>query len=147
MKPLIIILAVAMLLGTHAKGDSRVILTRAGAPIETTIPGNFNTLDAIVPALLTLANQSADKTAEQAFVGSLSLKKCKDLIYYYRGVRVDGNVVIVSFTKDAMPYFSGTVSLTVMIMKALSGTVMLYQPNAKEVKLEIDGKFYENTDA
>lgn len=145
MKAFIIILSAAMLLGAHAKGDSRVILTRAGAPIETTIPGNFNTLDAIVPALFTLADQAADKTAEQAFIGGL--KKHKDLIYYYRGVRVDGNVVIVSFTKDAMPYFSGTVSFDIMIMKALSGTVMLYQPNAKAVKLEIDGKFYENVDA
>ena len=58
-----------------------------------------------------------------------------------------GDVVIVSFAKESMPYFSGSASYDATVMKALTGTVMLYQPNAKRVQLEVDGKFWENTDA
>lgn len=144
MKKLITMLFAAAVLIAHAKGESKVILTRAGAPIETTIPGEFRNLESIVPALFTLADQAADKSAEQAFVGGRKVQK--DLIFYYRGVRVEGNVVIVTFAKEAMPYFSGSPSYDATIMKALSGTVMLYQPNAKEVKLEIDGKIWNNVD-
>ena len=129
----------------HANGESKVILTRAGAPIETTIPGDFKNLEAILPALFTLADQATDKSAEQAFVGGR--KDYKDLIYYYRGVRVENNVVFVLFAKTAMPYFSGSAGYDAMIMKALVGTVMLYHPNAKDVKLEIDGKIWKNEDA
>ncbi|MCW1921641.1 hypothetical protein OKA05_03695 [Luteolibacter arcticus] len=130
--------------GAQARGDSRVILTRAGARVETTIPGNFASLDAILPALFSLADQAADKGAEQAYIGGR--KDRKDLIYYYRGVRVEGDVVIVSFAKEAMPYFSGSPSYDTAIMTPLVGTVMLYQPDAKQVKLEIDGKFWKNED-
>jgi hypothetical protein len=145
MKRIITLLFIALFLGVQAKGDSRVILTRAGAAIETTIPGSYSSLETILPALFTLADQAADKSAEQAFVGGR--KQHKDLIYYYRGVRVEGDVVIVSFAKEAMPYFSGSASYDATVMKALTGTVMLYQPNAKRVQLEVDGKFWENTDA
>lgn len=137
MKTLITLFSIAIFLGPHAKGDSRVILTRAAAAIETTIPGNFSSLEAILPALFTLADQAADRSAEQVFVGGR--KDHKDLIYYYRGVRVEGEVVIISFAKEAMPYFSGSASYDATVMKALSGTVMLYQPNAKKVQLEVDG--------
>jgi len=137
-------LSVTAILFAHAKGDSKVILTRAGAPIETTIPGEFRNLESILPALFALADQAADKSAEQAFVGGRRAQK--DLIYYYRGVRVEGNVVIVSFAKEALPFFGGSPSYDATIMKALSGTVMLYQPNAKEVKIEIDGKISKNED-
>lgn len=145
MRRFIKLLGIGLLFCAQAKGDSRVILTIAGAAIETTIPGNYRSLEAILPALFALADQAADKSAEQVFVGGR--KEYKDLIYYYRGVRMEGDVVIVSFAKEAMPYFSGTVSYDAMVMKALIGTVMLYQPNAKKVQLEVDGKFWENTDA
>ena len=145
MKTLITLFPIPFFVVSQAKGDSRVILTRAGAAIETTIPGNFGSLESILPALFTLADQAADKSAEQVFVGGR--KDHKDLIYYYRGVRVEGEVVIVSFTKEAMPYFSGSASYDATVMKALSGTVMLYEPNAKKVQLEVDGKFWENADA
>lgn len=138
-------LFIAAMLFTRASAESRVVLSRAGAPLETTIPGKFRSLEAILPALFTLADQAADKSAEQAFIGSL--KDRKDLIYYYRGVRVEDQSVVVSFSKEALPYFSGTVGFDAIIMRALVGTVMLYQPNAKDVKLEIDGKIWENVDA
>jgi hypothetical protein len=60
---------------------------------------------------------------------------------------VEANVVIVSFVKEAMPYFSGSASYDATVMKALTGTVMLYHPTAKKVQLEVDGKFWENKDA
>jgi hypothetical protein len=80
MKTFIKLFSIVLLLSSHAKGDSRVILTRAGAAIETTIPGKFTSLEAILPALFTLADQAADKSAEQEFVGGR--KDHKDLIYY-----------------------------------------------------------------
>ena len=119
-------LSVATVLLAYAKGESKVILTRAGAAIETTIPGEFRNLESILPALFALADQAADKSAEQAFVGGRKAEK--DLIYYYRGVRVEGNVVIVSFAKEAKPYFSGSPSYDATIMKALSGTSHGCQP-------------------
>ena len=136
---------IAAMLFTHTSAESRVVLSRAGAPLKTTIPGDFTSLEAILPALFTLADQATDKSAEQAFIGVL--KDRKDLIYYYRGVRVEDQSVVVSFSEDALPYFSGTVSFDAMIMRALVGTVMLYQPNAKEVKLEVGGKIWKNSDA
>ncbi len=62
-------------------------------------------------------------------------------------MRIEGDVVIVMFAKGAKPYFSGTASFDATIMKSLVGTVMLYQPNAKRVTLEIDGKAWKNVDA
>lgn len=61
-------LFIAAMLFTRASAESRVVLSRAGAPLETTIPGEFRSLEAILPALFTLADQAADKSAEQAFI-------------------------------------------------------------------------------
>jgi|GEM_PF-3833568 len=145
MKQSIIQASLFLALALHAAADSKVILTRAFVPIETTIPGKFDTLDAILPALFTLADQAADKSTEQVYVGGK--KNYKDLIFYYRGVRTVGDTVIVSFAKGAEPYFSGAASFDATIMKSLTGTVMLYQPNTKGVTLEIDGKAWVNCDA
>jgi len=145
MKNSTVLLTAITCLVAHANGESKVILTRAGAPLETAIPGDFKSLEAILPALFTLADQATDKSAEQAFVGGR--KDHKDLIYYYRGVRVENDIVFVSFAGGAMPYFSGSAGYDATIMKALLGTVMLYEPTAKDVKLEIDGKLWKNEDA
>ena len=145
MKALTVSLGLVLALASPATADSKVVLTRGLAAFETTIPGNFNSLEAILPALFTLADQAGDKGVEQIYVGVM--KDCKDLIYYYRGVRIEGETVILSFTKGAMPYFSGPVGQHVPLMASLHGTVRLYQPNAKRVALEIDGKPYKNEDA
>lgn len=144
MKHYIILLTFGLIFSVAAKGDSKVILTSASAPVQTTIPGKFDTLEAILPALFALADQAADKSSEQVYIGGR--KGCKDLIFYYRGVRTEGDTVIVSFAKGAEPYFSGSPSFDATIMKSLIGTVMLYQPNAKSVTLEIDGKAWKNED-
>jgi hypothetical protein len=144
MKPFIIPLTLFLALASYAAGDSKVILSRAFLPVETTIPGKFDTLDAILPALFALADQAADKSVEQVYLGGK--KSYKDLIFYYRGVRTEGDTVIVSFAKGAEPYFSGSPSFNATIMNSLTGTVMLYQPNAKRVTLEIDGKAWKNED-
>ena len=65
MNRLITVLSLVMALVTYAEADSKVVLSRAGAPLQTTIPGNFNTLESILPALFYLADQAADKSAEQ----------------------------------------------------------------------------------
>ena len=145
MNRLITVFTLIAALVLSAKAESKVVLSRAGAPLETTIPGDFNTLDAILPALFSLADQAADKSAEQVFVGGR--KKHRDLIFYYRGVRVVGNVVTLSFSKEAMPYFTGSVSYDATVMRAIVGTVMLYQPNAKDILLEVGGQPWKNTDA
>ena len=144
MKQTIILSGLFLGFASHAVADSKVILTRAFVPVETTIPGKFDTLDAILPALFSLADQAADKSVEQVYVGGKKIYK--DLIFYYRGVRTEGGSVIVSFAKGAEPYFSGSASFDATIMKSLTGTVMLYQPNAKRVTLEIDGNVWENGD-
>lgn len=144
MKLSIIQLSLFLAFASVAAGDSKVILTSAFVPVETTIPGKFDTLDAILPALFALADQAANKSVEQVYVGGK--KNYKDLIFYYRGVRTAGDTVIVSFAKGAEPYFSGSPSFDATIMKSLTGTVMLYQPNAKRVTLEIDGKAWKNED-
>jgi hypothetical protein len=144
MKLSIILLALVFAFASHAMCDSKVILTRAFVPVETTIPGKFDTLEAILPALFSLADQAADKSVEQVYLGGK--KEYKDLIFYYRGVRTEAGTVIVSFSKEAYPYFSGSPSFDATIMKSLTGTVMLYQPKAKKVVLEIDGKEWVNTD-
>jgi hypothetical protein len=145
MKHCLLLPSLVLAFVSPATGDSKVILTRAHVPVQTTIPGKFDTLEAILPALFALADQAADEDVEQVYVGGK--KDFKDLIFYYRGVRKEGDMVIVSFSKGSEPYFSGSASFDATIMKSLIGTVMLYQPNAKKVTLEIDGKVWENGDA
>ncbi|NWK54257.1 hypothetical protein HW115_01435 [Verrucomicrobiaceae bacterium N1E253] len=144
MKLLMILLLSSAILTAIVSADSKVVLTNAFRPVETTIPGEFKTLEAILPALFTLADQAADKGAEQNFIGGR--KKYKDLIYYYRGVRVSENIVTVMFSKGAKPYFSGGPSFDTIIMHSIIGTVKLYKPKAKEVKIEIEGKIWRNND-
>ena len=144
MKHIIIPLSTFLAFASDAAGDSKVILSRAFLPIETTIPGDFTTLDAILPALFALADEAADESVEQVYLGGK--KSYKDLIFYYRGLRMEGDTVIVSFSRGAEPYFSGSPSFNATIMNSLTGTVMLYQTNAKRVALEIDGKAWKNED-
>ena len=143
MKALTISLGLVLALASPATADSKVVLTQGFAAFETTIPGNFNSLEAILPALFALADQAAGG-GEQGYVGKRN--DCKDLIYYYRGVRIEAETVILSFAKGAIPYFSGPVGEDTIIMASLHGTVMLYQPNAKRIALEIDGKPWKNED-
>jgi hypothetical protein len=138
-------LATVALSVAQASADSKVILTRAFEAVETTIPGKFDTLEAILPALFTLAELAADKSTEQVYTGGK--KEHRDLIFYYRGVKSENDVVTIMFVTGAEPYFSGSPSFDATIMKSLIGTTMLYQPNAKSVNLEIDGKLWKNKDA
>ncbi len=144
MKTLVTLLLCSAVPTAVVSADSKVVLTKAFQPVETTIPGEFKTLEAILPALFALADQAANQAIEQNFIGGR--KDHKDLIYWYRGVKVSRNIVTVMFSEGAKPYFSGSPSFDTTIMHSIIGTVKLYEPSAKEVKIEIDGKIWRNND-
>lgn len=148
-KSLVGVSGITLIFLLNCQADSKVVLTEGALEKVTTIPGNFNTLEAILPALFALADQAEYGASEQLFTSD-KLKNqpdTRDLIFYYRGVRVENDVVLISFTESAKPYFSGSVGFDVSIMKSILGTARLYQPNAKKVEIEIEGEIWRNEGA
>src|SRR4029077_15125206 len=77
--------------------------------LETTIPGDFKTLEGIVWGLLTLSSQCPDKQFSSYFfpnaISSTSPGEgAQPLCMYFRGLRQDGRKVILRFTGDANRY-------------------------------------------
>jgi hypothetical protein len=110
--------------------------------VETTIPGDFKSLDAIVLAFLTLSPQAANKSVAAPF-----FDKKEPLYYSFRGLRKKGKTVTLRFTGDAMVYLDSAISLQDAIKGALEGTIKLHAPDCKTVEYEIDGQVVTEWDA
>ena len=120
--------------------------------VKTTIPGNFTTPEGIMAALLTLADQAADKKLSSPFtpkaISSTSGgKDAHDLSAYYRGAKLSGKTITVSFSGDAMRYLNSTVSIQQSVKGSIEGTLRLHFPAVKEIRYEIDGKVVTEWDA
>jgi hypothetical protein len=110
--------------------------------METTIPGDFKSLDAIVLALLTLSPQAANKSVTAPF-----FDKKAPLYHSFRGLRKKGKTVTLCFTGDSMEYLNSAISLQDSIKGALEETVKLHAPDCKNVQYEVDGEIVEDWDA
>jgi hypothetical protein len=110
--------------------------------VETTMPGDFKSLDAIVFALLTLSPQAANKSVTAPF-----FDKKEPLYQSFRGLRKKGKTVTLRFTGDSMEYLNSAISLQDAIKGALEETIKLHAPDCKTVEYEVDGQVVDEWDA
>ena len=119
--------------------------------VQTTMPGDFKSLDAVVLALMTLSPQAPNKNLTAPFfpetLASVTAEKKEPLYLSFRGLRKKGKTVTLRFTEDAMLYLNSTIALQEFIKGALEETIKLHAPDCKEVQYEIDGKVVEDWDA
>ena len=120
--------------------------------LETTIPGDFKTLEGVVWGLLTLSSQCPNKDFLAPFfpdtIGSSSQKEGAQPLYmYYRGLRRNGRKVILCFTNDAYRYLNNTAAIQDLVKGALEETIKLHTNKSTTVDYEIDGEIVEEWDA
>ena len=119
--------------------------------VETTMPGDFKSLEAVVLALMTISPQAANKSVTSPFfpetLASVSAEKKQPLYHSFRGLRKKGKTVTLRFTGDAMLYLNSAISLQDFIKGALEETIKLHAPDCKTVQYEIDGEVVEDWDA
>jgi hypothetical protein len=110
--------------------------------VETTMPGDFKSLDAIVLAFLTLSPQAANKSLTAPF-----FDKKEPLYLSFRGLRKKGKTVTLRFTGDSMVYLNAAITLGEAIQGAIEKTIKLHAPDCKKVEYEVDGQVVEEWDA
>ena len=163
-RPMNTCIATAILLAacpfTTLKADTKVILphyqrfadTGRDFLLETTIPGDFKTLEGIVWGLLTLSLQCPDKQfSSYFFPDALSSTSpgegAQPLYMYFRGLRRDGRKVVLRFTGDANRYLNNTAAIQELVKGALEATIRLHTNKSTTVYYEIDGQIVEEWDA
>jgi len=156
-------IATAILLATcpfvTALADTKVVLphsqrfadTGRDFLLETTIPGDFKTLEGIVWGLLSLSSQCPDKRFSSPFFpdaisSTSSGEGAQPLYMYFRGLRQDGRKVI-RFTADANRYLNNTAAIQELVKRALEATIRLHTNTSTTVYYEIDGQIVEEWDA
>ena len=157
-------IATAILLATcpfaTALADTKVVLpdsrrfadTGRDFLVETTIPGDFKTLEGVVWGLLTLTPQCPDKRFSAPFfpetISSTSGREDAQPLYiYYRGLRRDGRKVVLRFTGDANRYLNSTAAIQELVKGALEATIRLHTNESTTVDYEIDGEIVDEWDA
>jgi hypothetical protein len=114
--------------------------------VQTTMPGDFKSLDAVILALLTLSPQAANKSLSAPFFPETANKK-EPLYLSFRGLRKKGKTVTLRFSGDAMPYLDSAISLQQIIKGTLEETVKLHAPDCKTIEYEVDGNVVTEWDA
>lgn len=119
--------------------------------VQTTMPGDFKSLDAVVLALMTLSPQAANKSLTAPFfpetvAGGASQAK-EPLYRSFRGLHKKGKTVTLRFSEDAMNYLNSAMATQQFIKGALEETIKLHVPDCKKVEYEVDGKVVEEWDA
>jgi hypothetical protein len=120
--------------------------------VKTTIPGTFTTPEGITAALLTLADQAADKKVSTPFTPKMIASTsggegARDLSAYFRGAKLSGKTLTLSFSGEAMRYLNSTISIQEFVKGSLEGTLRLHFPKVKEIQYEVDGKIVKEWDA
>jgi hypothetical protein len=144
-----VILLVGCLFAT-ALADTKVVLphsqrfadTGRDFLLETTIPGDFKTLEGIVWGLLTLSSQCPDKQFSSYFfpdaLSSTSPGEGAQPLYMYFAVYGAG---------DANRYLNNTAAIQELVKGALEATIRLHTTKSTTVYYEIDGEIVEEWDA
>ena len=120
--------------------------------LETTIPGDFKTLEGVVWGLLTLSPQCPDKDFSAPFFpetirSTSGGKDAQPLYMYFRGLRQDGKSIILRFTGGANRDLNSTAAIQELVKGALEATIRLHTNESTTVDYEIDGKIVEEWDA
>jgi hypothetical protein len=137
-------------LAAQARADTKIVLPdfkrvndgEKDCFVETTMPGDFKSLDAIFLAFLTLSPQAPNKNLTAPF-----FDKKQPLYLSYRGLRKKGKTVTLRFTGDSMEYLNAAITLGMAIQGALEKTIKLHAPDCKKVEYEVDGNVVEEWDA
>src|SRR6187455_3565670 len=125
-------IVMAILLATcpfaTALADTKVVLpdsqrfadTGRDFLLETTIPGDFKTLEGIVWGFLALSSQCPDKHFSSPFLpaaisSSSQAESAQPLYMYFRGLRRDGRKVILRFTGEADRYLNNTAAIQELV--------------------------------
>jgi hypothetical protein len=157
-------IATAIVLATcpfaGALADTKVVLphsqrfaeTGRDFLVETTIPGDFKTLEGVVWGLLALSSQCPNKDFSAPFfretIRSTSPGEGAQPLYmYFRGLRRDGRKVILRFTSDANRYLNSTAAIQELVKGALEETIRLHTDKSTTIYYEIDGEIVEEWDA
>jgi len=136
-------IATAILLATcqfvAALADTKVVLphsqrfsdTGRDFLLETTIPGDFKTLEGVVCGLLTLSSQCPDTQFSSYFFpdalsSSSQSEGAQPLYMYSRGLHRDGRKVILRFTGDANRYLNNTAAIQELVKGPLEATIRLH---------------------
>ena len=114
--------------------------------VETTVPGDFKSLDAIILALLTLSPQNPKHLSTPFFPDAVGETK-EPLYHFFRGVRQKGSKITLRFSGGAMRYLNSAISLQEMIKGALEGTIKLHARECKTIEYEGDDQVVEDWDA
>ena len=120
--------------------------------LETTIPGDFKTLEGVVWGSLTLSSQCPNKNFSSPFfpdaISSTSQGEGAQPLYiYFRGLRRDGRKVILRFAGDANHYLNNTAAIQELVKGALEATIKLHTNKSAMIYYEIDGEIVEEWDA
>jgi len=140
--------------------DTKIVLpdsqrfadARSDFLVETTIPGDFNTLEGIVWGLLILSSRCQDKRLSSPFfpdaIRSTSPGEGAQPLYmYFRGLRRHGRKVILRFTGEANRYLNNTAAIQGMVKGALEESIKLHTTKSTTIYYEIDGEIVEDWDA
>jgi len=118
--------------------------------VQTTMPGEFKSLDAVVLALMTLSPQAPNKNLTAPFFPETTAggAETKEPLYRsFRGLRKKGKTVTLRFSGDAMNYLNSAISMQDFIKGALEETIKLHASDCKTIQYEVDGKVVEDWDA
>jgi hypothetical protein len=118
--------------------------------VETTMPGEFKSLDAIVFALMTLSPRAPNKDLTSPFFPETTAggAETKEPLYRsFRGLRRKGKTVTLRFSGEAMNYLNSAISMQDFVKGALEETIKLHALDCKAVQYEIDGQVVEDWDA
>ena len=132
--------------------EQRFIDNEKDIHVETTIPGDFDSLDSILWALFTLSDQAKDSSLSNPFLPS-SIKStsgfqgAEPLAAYFRGANLKRRKASVHFSGEAMRYLNNTVSIQSFVKGSIEGTIQKNFRSVKEIKYIVDGKVITDWDA
>ena len=140
-----------------ALADTKVVLpdsqrfadTGSDFLLETTIPGDFKTLEGVVWGLLTLSSKCPDKRFSSPFfpdaISSTSPGEGAQPLYmYFRGLRRDGRKVVLRFTGDANRYLNNTAAIQELVKGALEATTDFTPINPRRFTMRSTAKSSRN---
>lgn len=120
--------------------------------VKTTIPSDFTSPEEILAGLLSEAGSAADQSLSNPFDpetirNSSHYKGAKVLRKYFRGVRKEGDVLVLRFSNQAMRYLNNTISIQEYVKGSMERTLRHHFPEISDIHYEVGGKIITEWDA
>lgn len=156
----IALVTVGLLVAGHGSCDTAVVLpseqrfvdNEKEIHVETTVPGDFETLEGVLWALLTLSDQARDSSLSNPFLPSAikstsGFKGAEPLAKYFRGATLKRRKASLQFSDDAMRYLNNTISIQSFVKGSIEKTILSNFRSVKEIEYVVDGKVVTDWDA